>query len=72
MAIPANVEDLINRRVVELTRIEFRGDWNPTPIIAASHERGEQPYLFPKRRDLSGAVRQELWRPARLDENARG
>lgn len=33
MAIPVNMEDLINRRVVESTRVEFKADWNPTPII---------------------------------------
>ena len=33
MAIPVNIEDLIHKRVVESTRIEFKGDWNPNPII---------------------------------------
>ena len=33
MAIPINIEDLINRRVVESTRIEFKSDFNPNPII---------------------------------------
>lgn len=33
MAIPLNIEDLINKRVVESTRIEFKSDWNPNPII---------------------------------------
>ena len=33
MAIPVNIEDLINKRVVESTRIEFKRDWNPNPII---------------------------------------
>lgn len=33
MAIPANIEDLINQRIVESTRIEFKEDYNPTPII---------------------------------------
>ena len=33
MAIPVNLDDLINRRVVESTRVEFKADWNPTPII---------------------------------------
>ena len=33
MAIPINIEDLINKRVVESTRIEFKSDWNPNPII---------------------------------------
>lgn len=33
MAIPVNIDELINQRVVESTRVEFKGDWNPTPII---------------------------------------
>lgn len=33
MAIPVNLDDLINRRVVESTRVEFKAGWNPTPII---------------------------------------
>lgn len=33
MAIPINIEELINQRVVESTRIEFKSDWNPNPII---------------------------------------
>lgn len=33
MSIPINIDDLINRRVVESTRIEFKADYNPTPII---------------------------------------
>lgn len=33
MAIPVNIDDLINRRVVESTRIEFKSDFNPNPII---------------------------------------
>ncbi len=33
MAIPVNIEELINQRVVESTRVEFKGDWNPNPII---------------------------------------
>ncbi len=33
MAIPVNVDELINQRVVESTRIEFKGDWNPNPVI---------------------------------------
>lgn len=33
MAIPVNIEELINNRVVESTRIEFKRDWNPNPII---------------------------------------
>ena len=33
MAIPVNIDDLINQRVVESTRIEFMSSWNPNPII---------------------------------------
>lgn len=33
MAIPVNIEDLINKRVVESTRIEFKSDFNPNPIV---------------------------------------
>lgn len=33
MAIPVNIEDLINQRIVESTRIEFKSDWNPESII---------------------------------------
>ena len=33
MAIPVNINDLINNRVVESTRIEFKGNWNPNPVI---------------------------------------
>lgn len=33
MAIPININDLINCRVVESNRVEFKSDWNPTPII---------------------------------------
>ena len=33
MAIPINIEELINQRIIESTRIEFKRDWNPTPII---------------------------------------
>lgn len=33
MAIPVNIDDLINQRIVESTRIEFKSDWNPEPII---------------------------------------
>ena len=32
MSIPINIDDLINKRVVESTRIEFKSDWNPNPI----------------------------------------
>lgn len=33
MSLPVNIEELINQRVVESNRIEFKRDWNPTPII---------------------------------------
>lgn len=33
MAIPININDLINRRVVENARVEFKANWNPEPIL---------------------------------------
>ena len=33
MALPVNVDDLIHQRVVENTRIEYKADWNPEPIL---------------------------------------
>lgn len=33
MAIPVNIDDLINQRIVESNRVEFKRDWNPSPII---------------------------------------
>jgi ATP-dependent DNA helicase RecG len=33
MAIPVNIEDLINQRIVESNRVEFKKSWNPTEII---------------------------------------
>jgi len=33
MAIPVNIDDLINHRVVESTRIEYKSDFNPDPVI---------------------------------------
>lgn len=33
MAIPVNIDDLINKRIVESTRIEFKSDFNPTAVI---------------------------------------
>ena len=33
MAIPVNIDDLINHRIVESTRIEYKSDFNPAPII---------------------------------------
>ena len=33
MAIPVNIDDLINRRIVESNRIEFKSDYNPASVI---------------------------------------
>ena len=33
MALPVNVYDLIRQRIVENTRIEYKADWNPEPIL---------------------------------------
>ena len=33
MTIPVNIHDLINRTVVESSRVEFKSDYNPAPII---------------------------------------
>lgn len=33
MAIPININDLTDCRVVESNRVEFKSGWNPTPII---------------------------------------
>lgn len=33
MALPINISELINQRVVESARIEYKGDWNPEPIL---------------------------------------
>ena len=33
MAIPVNIDDLVNLRTVESTRVEFKADFNPSPII---------------------------------------
>ncbi|MCM1054767.1 MAG: putative DNA binding domain-containing protein [Bacteroides sp.] len=33
MSLPVNIDELINERVVESNRIEFKREWNPTPII---------------------------------------
>lgn len=33
MAIPVNINDLINRTIVESARVEFKSDWNPEPIL---------------------------------------
>ena len=33
MALPINIDELINQQVIESNRIEFKRDWDPTPII---------------------------------------
>ena len=33
MALPINVKELIENSVVESTRIEYKSDWDPEPII---------------------------------------
>lgn len=33
MALPINISDLINQRVVENARIDYKADWNPEPIL---------------------------------------
>ena len=33
MALPINVDDLLRQRKVERSRIEYKADWNPEPII---------------------------------------
>lgn len=33
MALPISISDLINRRVVESARVEYKADWNPEQIL---------------------------------------
>lgn len=33
MGLPINVHELIENRVVESSRIEYKADWNPEPIV---------------------------------------
>lgn len=33
MALPINIDDLFRQRKVERTRIEYKSDWNPEPIV---------------------------------------
>ncbi len=33
MALPINALDLINQRVIESTRIEYKEGWNPEPTL---------------------------------------
>ena len=37
MALPINVKELIDNRVVESTRIEYKADWDPEPIFHSLH-----------------------------------
>lgn len=33
MGIPISIDNLINRRIVESSRVEFNADWNPEPVL---------------------------------------
>ncbi|MBQ7650332.1 MAG: ATP-binding protein, partial [Victivallales bacterium] len=33
MALPVNIKELIEQRVVESTRIEYKSDWNPEAVL---------------------------------------
>ena len=33
MALPVNIKELIEQRVVESTRIEYKSDWNPESVV---------------------------------------
>ena len=33
MAIPTNIETLLNGHIVESARLEFKKNWNPEPIL---------------------------------------
>ena len=33
MGLPINIRDLIESRIVENTRIEYKSDWDPEPIV---------------------------------------
>jgi len=33
MAIPINIDDLVNLRVIESARVEFKANWNPEPCL---------------------------------------
>ena len=36
MAIPVNIEDLLHKRKIESTRIEFKTGWNPDKTFVLS------------------------------------
>ena len=46
MALPINIEDLLNKRKVEGNRIEFKKGWNPAEIrwanISVSAKKNEE------------------------------
>ena len=33
MAIPVRIESILSNRIVESSRIDYKSDWNPEPII---------------------------------------
>ena len=33
MAIPINISDLPNRRIIDNARVEFKANWNPEPTL---------------------------------------
>ena len=33
MSLPVNISDLLYQRIVESTRIEYKADWNPEPVL---------------------------------------
>ena len=33
MPLPINVSDLIDRRIVENARVEYKSGWNPEPVL---------------------------------------
>lgn len=47
MAILVNINDLINQRVVESNRIEFKADYNPEPITVRITENSMEITSFP-------------------------
>ena len=33
MKLPTNIENILNENIVECERVEFKGSWNPEPIL---------------------------------------
>ncbi len=33
MALPTNIKNILNSKIVEQTRLEFKSGWDPEPII---------------------------------------